>query len=164
MLQQQRQSRFCVLLALWAAAGASVSLAFSAPPVALTRRSQSQSLPMSFAATISDETSDLLGSKTIHKENYDIVNVDLDDGRDYPIYIGTGYDDEEGTSFYTLDWIHLESSCTIDLPLMIRFLTSFDSRTFASVSRQGKQGPHCYQRSHRPTLFRKICRALARGR
>jgi hypothetical protein len=102
MLQQQRQSSFCVLLALWAVAGASVSLAFSAPPVALTRRSQSQSQPMSFGATISDETSDLLGSKTIHKENYDIVNVDLDDGRDYPIYIGTGYDDEEGTTFSLL--------------------------------------------------------------
>lgn len=76
-----------------------MSLAFSAPPVALTRRSGSQPQPMSIAATISDETSDLPGSKTIHKENYDIVNVDLDDGRDYPIYIGTGYDDEEGTYF-----------------------------------------------------------------
>jgi hypothetical protein len=101
MRQQQRQSSFCALLALYGVAGASVS-AFSAPRVALTRRTQSQlqPQPMSFAATISDETSDLLGSKTIHKENYDIVNVDLDDGRDYPIYIGTGYDDKEGTSFF----------------------------------------------------------------
>ena len=36
-----------------------------------------------------------MGSSTIAKENYDIVKVDLDDGRDYPIYIGTGYSDEE---------------------------------------------------------------------
>jgi hypothetical protein len=95
MLQLRRQSGFFAL-ALWAVTGASVSLAFSVPRVALTRRSQSQV----FAATMSDETSDLLGSKTIHKENYDIVNVDLDDGRDYPIYIGTGFDDEEGRSFF----------------------------------------------------------------
>eukprot|EP00980_Cylindrotheca_fusiformis_P006338 scaffold1356_cov123-Cylindrotheca_fusiformis.AAC.19 len=29
------------------------------------------------------------------ESNYDVVNVDLSDGRDYPIYIGTGYTDEE---------------------------------------------------------------------
>jgi hypothetical protein len=97
MLRQQGQSNFCALVALWAVAGASVSLAFSVPPVALTKRSQSMSFGL--AATIADETSDLLGSTTIRKENYDIVTVDFDDGRDYPIYIGTGYDDEEGTSF-----------------------------------------------------------------
>ena len=38
-----------------------------------------------------------LGSSTVAKENYDVVKVDLDDGRDYPIYIGTGYSDEECT-------------------------------------------------------------------
>lgn len=37
-----------------------------------------------------------MGSSTIAKDNYDIVKVDLDDGRDYPIYIGTGYSDKEG--------------------------------------------------------------------
>ena len=37
-----------------------------------------------------------LGSSTLSKENYDIVNVDLDNGRDYPIYIGTSYSDQEG--------------------------------------------------------------------
>ena len=41
-------------------------------------------------------TEEELGSTTIHKENYDIVTVDLDDGRDYPIYIGTSYSDQEG--------------------------------------------------------------------
>lgn len=29
--------------------------------------------------------------------DYDIVKVDLSDGRDYPIYIGAGYSDDEGT-------------------------------------------------------------------
>ena len=38
-----------------------------------------------------------MGFTTVQKENYDIVKVDLDDGRDYPIYIGTGYSDAEGT-------------------------------------------------------------------
>ena len=37
-----------------------------------------------------------LGSTTIQTENYDIVKVDLDEGRDYPIYIGTGYSEQEG--------------------------------------------------------------------
>ncbi|CAB9529024.1 3-dehydroquinate synthase (Partial), partial [Seminavis robusta] len=35
------------------------------------------------------------GSITVSTDKYDIVKVDLDDGRDYPIYIGTGYDDGE---------------------------------------------------------------------
>ena len=38
------------------------------------------------------------GCTTESKENYDIVKVDLSDGRDYPIYIGTGYEDKEGAS------------------------------------------------------------------
>lgn len=37
-----------------------------------------------------------LGCTTESRENYDIVKVDLSDGRDYPIYIGTGYSDDEG--------------------------------------------------------------------
>ena len=44
-------------------------------------------------ATSDDE----LGSSPLAKDNYDIVKVDLDYGRDYPIYIGTGYSDEECT-------------------------------------------------------------------
>lgn len=36
-----------------------------------------------------------LGSTLESKEQYDIVKVDLDNDRDYPIYIGTGYSDEE---------------------------------------------------------------------
>lgn len=31
--------------------------------------------------------------------DYDIVKVDLSDGRDYPIYIGAGFSDEEGLYF-----------------------------------------------------------------
>lgn len=38
------------------------------------------------------------GSTLESKEQYDIVKVDLDRDRDYPIYIGTGYSDEEGAS------------------------------------------------------------------
>lgn len=30
--------------------------------------------------------------------DYDTVTVDLADGRDYPIYIGAGFPDEEGAS------------------------------------------------------------------
>jgi hypothetical protein len=30
------------------------------------------------------------------KTDYDVVKVDLSDGRDYPIYIGAGFTDEEG--------------------------------------------------------------------
>ena len=42
-------------------------------------------------ATISTTTA----PTTINKENYDIVKVDLSQGRDYPIYIGDGFNDEE---------------------------------------------------------------------
>jgi len=68
-----------------------VSLAFvpKASSTSFTRRP-----PSSVLATVQDE---LIGSETIHKESYDIVKVDLDDGRDYPIYIGTGFDEKEGT-------------------------------------------------------------------
>jgi hypothetical protein len=38
----------------------------------------------------------LLGSTTEHFENYDVVRVDLENARDYSIYIGTGYSDEQG--------------------------------------------------------------------
>jgi hypothetical protein len=33
---------------------------------------------------------------------YDIVKVDLADGRDYPIYIGAGFEDDEGTKCLSL--------------------------------------------------------------
>ena len=33
--------------------------------------------------------------------NYDVVSVDLNDGRDYPIYIGTSYTDEQITEMLT---------------------------------------------------------------
>lgn len=84
-----------------------------------------------------------LGSSTVAKENYDIVKVDLDDGRDYPIYIGTGYSDEEGefcSGF--LGWL-----CSVDLLrenspfLMIScFLVITDSCGSSAVPRSGKQG------------------------
>lgn len=38
-----------------------------------------------------------MGCTTTHMEKYDVVMVDLTNGRDYPIYIGNSYSDEEGT-------------------------------------------------------------------
>ena len=35
-------------------------------------------------------------SSTTAATDYDIVKVDLADGRDYPIYIGAGFSDDEG--------------------------------------------------------------------
>jgi hypothetical protein len=48
-----------------------------------------------------------LGSATA--TDYDIVNVELADGRDYPIYIGAGFSDEEG-QFNTLVGAEMISS------------------------------------------------------
>jgi hypothetical protein len=39
---------------------------------------------------------DFLGCTTESFDNYDVVKVDLENDRDYPIYIGTGYSDEQG--------------------------------------------------------------------
>jgi hypothetical protein len=40
---------------------------------------------------------DLLeGSELVRTDRYDVVTVDLDGGRGYPIYIGTGYAEDEG--------------------------------------------------------------------
>lgn len=61
-------------------------------------------VPSSIRTTTSTGNSQLwaateeAGCTTESKENYDIVKVDLSDGRDYPIYIGTGYEDKEGAS------------------------------------------------------------------
>ena len=42
--------------------------------------------------------------------NYDTVTVDLTDGRDYPIYIGTGYSDEQVTEMLTK---HIEGKAAL---------------------------------------------------
>lgn len=37
--------------------------------------------------------------------DHDVVTVDLADGRDYPIYIGAGFNDKEGNYIYNvLGW------------------------------------------------------------
>jgi pheromone shutdown protein TraB len=41
-----------------------------------------------------------IGCTTLQYENYDVVTVDLDNDRDYPIYIGTNFSNEEGTLFF----------------------------------------------------------------
>lgn len=39
---------------------------------------------------------DEMGCTTTSFDKYDVVTVDLEDNRDYPIYIGTDYTDNEG--------------------------------------------------------------------
>lgn len=51
--------------------------------------------PRPTSTTTTTLWSSSLGSTLESKEQYDIVKVDLDNERDYPIYIGTGYSDEE---------------------------------------------------------------------
>lgn len=46
----------------------------------------------------SSTSEELLGSTTVNMDHYDVVKVDLDDDRDYPIYIGTEYTDDEVTN------------------------------------------------------------------
>jgi len=36
--------------------------------------------------------------------DYDVVKVDLADGRDYPIYIGAGFSDEEGENHISIQF------------------------------------------------------------
>ena len=69
---------------------AGIASAFSVSGAPIGQRLQSSMK----AATID------FGCTTTSTENYDIVKVDLDDGRDYPIYIGTGYSEQEGTEHY----------------------------------------------------------------
>jgi hypothetical protein len=38
------------------------------------------------------------------KTDYDVVKVDLSDGRDYPIYIGAGFTHEQGTQNHISHW------------------------------------------------------------
>ena len=61
-----------------------------------------ESAPKTLLAASTADVGEELGSTTFARDNYDEVKVDLDDGRDYPIYIGTGYSEEEGESFFPL--------------------------------------------------------------
>lgn len=40
-------------------------------------------------------------ASTTETTEYDVVKVDLADGRDYPIYIGAGFSEEEGTELHS---------------------------------------------------------------
>jgi hypothetical protein len=51
----------------------------------------------------SDDDDDWDGSTVVQMDHYDVVTVDLDAGRDYPIYIGTGYSDDDGTMLFVAD-------------------------------------------------------------
>lgn len=67
-----------------------------------TTTSLSSSSSSALASTTEDKknaaAANTLGSTVVSMDHYDVVKVDLDDGRDYPIYIGTGYSDEEAAS------------------------------------------------------------------
>jgi hypothetical protein len=68
--------------------------ATAAPP--LPQQRQHSILRLAATPPPSTDAAVELGSSTEKKENYDIVTVDLENGRDYPIYIGTDYAQEEG--------------------------------------------------------------------
>jgi hypothetical protein len=116
-----------------------------------------------------------LGSTTLSTENYDIVKVDLEDGRDYPIYIGTGYSEEEGTcrgvdvvrlivrtainrslnqernSMFLRTIVSL-FSCMYRSSLIVNRYpsTTMSSRPSLAVSRSRQESSLDHQRSHRP--------------
>jgi hypothetical protein len=52
---------------------------------------QASSRPAGLSATLVPQA-----DVSVSKDHYDVVKVDLADGRDYPIYIGTGYSEQEG--------------------------------------------------------------------
>ena len=51
---------------------------------------------MAFFNPSSDSLSSSAIKATVTESNFDTVTVDLADGRDYPIYIGAKFSDEEG--------------------------------------------------------------------
>ncbi|KAG7351463.1 3-dehydroquinate synthase [Nitzschia inconspicua] len=56
------------------------------------------SLAVSTSSSSSTSTSGTSTNSSNNNNNYDIVQVELSDGRDYPIYIGTSYSDEQASS------------------------------------------------------------------
>ncbi|GKZ01532.1 hypothetical protein MPSEU_001103800 [Mayamaea pseudoterrestris] len=76
-------------LTLWMLA----SCIHDASAFANVNSSKRQSLGVARAAAASD-----LGSTVVSKHHYDVVKVDLEDGRDYPIYIGTKFANDEAAS------------------------------------------------------------------
>jgi 3-dehydroquinate synthase len=55
-------------------------------------------LPTTARSVLSSTTTLAAVSSVDTENNYDVVKVDLSDGRDYPIYIGTSYSDEQASS------------------------------------------------------------------
>lgn len=92
-----------------------------------------------------------LGSTVVSMDSCDIVKVDLDDGRDYPIYIGTKFSDEEGAQKYlnlekyalipfTLKHMHIFGSI-----LTLYFLYILISRLIITVTCKRKQSIAHYE-------------------
>jgi hypothetical protein len=69
----------------------------STAPMASTASSSGDIGTAATTATTTLPPTDFLGCTTESFDNYDVVKVDLENDRDYPIYIGTGYSDEQGT-------------------------------------------------------------------
>jgi 3-dehydroquinate synthase len=70
------------------------SFGFQSKPTtafAAAQKAATSSMPMSTTTTTDDN--DTVNANA--NANYDVVKVDLSDGRDYPIYIGTGYTDDQ---------------------------------------------------------------------
>lgn len=63
--------------------------------VITTGASHSQSRSISLPPSISSSTACRVATSS--STDYEIVKVDLEDGRDYPIYIGTGFSDEQAS-------------------------------------------------------------------
>lgn len=56
-------------------------------------------VPSSSSRAFAVSSSSAPTTRLYSSSDYDTVTVDLADGRDYPIYIGAGFPDEEGACF-----------------------------------------------------------------
>jgi hypothetical protein len=74
----------------------SFSVVVGNPPIRGTPR-RASGLSASTVETVNGGDAALfVGCTTRQYDNYDVVTVDLDDNRDYPIYIGTDFTNEQG--------------------------------------------------------------------
>ena len=55
------------------------------------------------AMAFSKRTNEMQMVSVETETDYDVVTVDLADGRDYPIYIGSNFSEEEGRSYFDMN-------------------------------------------------------------
>lgn len=82
-----------VLASLLAISSSSAFVSNKQNQIAISNTHSSSSL--AFASSALSKTSLQMSTSAPADTDYDVVKVDLSDGRDYPIYIGDGFDDEE---------------------------------------------------------------------